>query len=271
MGEVIGLQTRDKAFVVDLDGFEGPLDLLLALARTEKVDIAKMSVLALVEQYLAFIETLRERRIEIASDYLVMAAWLAYLKARLLVPKQARDDEPDGEELAAILAERLQRLEAMRVAARHLAERPRLGRDILARGQPEAIRDHRIARYEASLVDLLRAYAEQRRLRGAARVEMAPRRVWSLTEMYECLERLVGKAAGWTPLQTLLDHAGPGDDREGRLAAGFSASLELVREGRAELRQAGPFERLDLRTRQGRDGQGPEDDGREGGADERRR
>mgnify|MGYP000273500130 CR=1 FL=1 len=129
----------EQALVIDVGGFEGPLDLLLYLARNQKVDLARISVLALAEQYLSFIETARRVRLELAADYLVMAAWLAYLKSRLLIPQAPRDDGPSGEEMAATLAYRLKRLEAIREAAGRLVNRDRLGRDFFARGAPEII------------------------------------------------------------------------------------------------------------------------------------
>src|SRR6187402_2471222 len=152
----------DEVLYVDVAGYEGPLDLLLELARRQKVDLSRISVLALAEQYLSFIETVREKRIEIAADYLVMAAWLAYLKSRLMVPQAPSDDEPSGEMLAAILQFRLKRLEAMRRAANQLMNRPRLGFQVYARGMPEPIEIARTSIWEASLYDLLKAYSAQR-------------------------------------------------------------------------------------------------------------
>ena len=147
----------DEVLYVDVNGYEGPLDLLLDLARRQKVDLSRISVLALAEQYLGFIETVREKRIEIAADYLVMAAWLAYLKSRLMVPAAPSDDEPTGEMMAALLQFRLKRLEAMRKAAMQLINRPRLGRQVFARGMPEPVMVERRNLWEATLYDLLKA------------------------------------------------------------------------------------------------------------------
>src|SRR4051812_32095182 len=187
----------DEVLYVDVDGYEGPLDLLLELARRQKVDLTQISVLALAEQYLAFIETVREKRIEIAADYLVMAAWLAYLKSRLMVPQAASDDEPTGEMMAALLQFRLKRLEAMRRAAMQLMNRPLLGLQVFARGAPEPVTIHRKSLWEASLFDLLKAYAVQRE-RGIPN-DYAPRErsVWSLQEAREILSRLIGENMDW--------------------------------------------------------------------------
>lgn len=152
----------DDIMYVDVDGYEGSLDLLLDLARRQKVNLGSISVLALAEQYLHFIERVREKRIEMAADYLVTAAWLAYLKSRLMVPQSAADDEPSGEMLAAMLQFRLKRLEAMRVAASQLMNRPRLGFQVYARGMPEPIQIENKSLWEASLYDLLKAYSIQR-------------------------------------------------------------------------------------------------------------
>ena len=230
---------ESEAFLVDVEGFEGPLDLLLALARVQKVDLAKISILALAEQYVAFINEARRLRLELAADYLVMAAWLAYLKSRLLVPKPADDDEPTGEELAAELAFRLKRLEAMRKASEDLLDRPRLGVATLARGAPEPLGGRRQTRWQASLYDLLTAYATQRQREMVTIVRMRKRVVWSLTEAREALERMVGRIADWTPIDQLFERylIDPAE-RTTVLASTFSASLELVREGRLELRQS---------------------------------
>src|SRR6478736_7395417 len=179
--------TSDPALLIDVAGFEGPLDLLLYLARNQKVDLSRISVLALAEQYLQFIESARRIRIELAADYLVMAAWLAYLKSRLLIPQQSKDDGPSGEEMAATLAFRLKRLEAMRDAATDLVNRNRLGRDVFARGAPEHIPDRPQPAYDASLYDLLTAYASLRQRQAVTQVTIARRPVWSLTEARELL------------------------------------------------------------------------------------
>ena len=251
----------DAALVVDVDGFEGPLDLLLALARTQKVDLAKISILALAEQYLSYIEELRRLRLELAADYLVMAAWLAYLKSRLLLPSPSPDEEPSGEEMAAALAFRLRRLEAMRDAAAKLVNRDRLGREVFARGMPEAVEIVQRSDYSATLYDLLTAYASQRQRQMVSVVHVRRRQVWSLAEAREVLTRMVGSIADWTPVDVFLSPwiLTP-EMRATVVASSFSASLELVREGRVELRQTAPFASLYMRDRD-RDGAETKNDG----------
>ncbi|MDN2564818.1 segregation/condensation protein A [Aquibium sp. A9E412] len=241
----------DPALTVDVDGFEGPLDLLLHLARTQKVDLARISVLALAEQYLGFIERLRAMRLELAADYLVMAAWLAYLKSKLLIPKQPQDDGQSGEEMAAVLQFRLKRLEAMRDAAARLVNRNRLGRDVFARGMPETVAVDRRQDYTASLYDLLTAYAAQRQRRAVTNVRIEKRGVWSLKEARDILVRLVGALDDWTALDRfLLRYLAEEGRRSTVLASSFAASLELVREGAIEIRQDQPFAPLYMRGRQ---------------------
>jgi segregation and condensation protein A len=240
--------TSDPALVVDVSGFEGPLDLLLHLARTQKVDLSRISILALAEQYLRFIDSARRLRLELAADYLVMAAWLAYLKSKLLIPRQSRDDEESGEELAAVLQFRLKRLEAMREAAGRLVNRNRLGRDVFARGTPELVVTERRNEYSASLYDLLTAYAAQRQRRAISNVRIARRNVWSLQEAREILTRLVGSLAEWTALDRfLIEYLTGPEERATAIASSFAASLELVREGLIEVRQEQAFAPLYLR------------------------
>ncbi|NMN72922.1 ScpA family protein [Rhizobium sp. 57MFTsu3.2] len=240
--------TSDPALLIDVAGFEGPLDLLLYLARNQKVDLSRISVLALAEQYLQFIESARRIRIELAADYLVMAAWLAYLKSRLLIPQQAKDDGPSGEEMAATLAFRLKRLEAMREAASGLVNRNRLGRDIFARGVPEHIPDRHQSAYDASLYDLLTAYASLRQRQAVTQVTIARRNVWSLTDARELLTRIIGEVSEWTALESyLLRYMSSPEDRVTAIASAFAASLELVREGKLEIRQDGAFQPLYMR------------------------
>ncbi len=240
--------STDPALLIDVAGFEGPLDLLLHLARTQKVDLSRISVLALAEQYLLFIDSARRIRIELAADYLVMAAWLAYLKSRLLIPQQVKDDGPSGEEMAASLAFRLKRLEAMREAAGGLVNRNRLGRDVLARGAPEHIPDRHQSAYDASLYDLLTAYASLRQRQAVTQVTIARRTVWSLTEARELLTRLIGEIGDWTALeQHILTYMVSPEDRVTAIASAFAASLELAREGKIEIRQEGVFEPIYMR------------------------
>ena len=232
----------EPTFTVDLDGFEGPLDLLLELARRQKIDLARISVLALAEQYLLFVEAARKRRLELAADYLVMAAWLAFLKSRLLLPAPPQAAEPDASELAEALAQRLRNLEAIRKAAGLLFARPRLGRDVFGRGEPEAVSVAQRPHWEANLYDLLAAYARQAQKHARARVRVKPREVWSLAEAREALARLIGASSDWTAFDDwLLDVCVDHRMRRSARASSFSASLELVREGRIELRQAKTF------------------------------
>ncbi|MTI15859.1 segregation/condensation protein A [Rhodobacteraceae bacterium RKSG542] len=244
----------DPLLHVDLGGYEGPLDLLLTLARSQKVDLTRLSILQLAEQYLAFVQQARQMRLEIAADYLVMAAWLAYLKSRLLVPKQKDGDEPTGEELAAALAFRLQRLEAMREASQKLIDRNRLGRDIFARGAPEVVSIERKSRWTASLYDILSAYASQRQRRSVTSVQFKKRDVLSLQEAREILNRLLGGVWDWTPLERfLLPYMGEGNYRNSVVASTFSASLELAREGVVEIQQTSTFGPILLRSARRRD------------------
>jgi segregation and condensation protein A len=235
---------------VDVAGYEGPLDLLLDLARRQKVDLARLSMLSLAEQYLAFIDTLRERRIEVAADYLVMAAWLAYLKSRLLLPQAPDDEEPSGEMMAALLQFRLRRLEAMRRAASQLMNRPRLGFQVYASGRPAPAATARRAVWEASLYELLRAYAGQRERGMVEDWRPAERSVWSLQEARDILRRLVGEGMDWAPLEAwlarYLDEPG---ERVTVIASSFASSLELARQGELELRQGAAFGPLLLRRR----------------------
>ena len=240
----------EPALHVDVDGFEGPLDLLLELARRQKVDLHRISILALSEQYLVFIEEAREMRLELAADYLVMAAWLAYLKSRLLLPEPPKGEEPSASDLATALALRLRRLEAIREAARRLSERPQLGRDVFARGSPEPVEIRRQPAWEATLYDLLSAYARQRQTRLAARVTMPQRHVWSLADARDALQRLIGEAQDWTTLDGyLLRYMVEPQMRPTILASAFSATLEMAREGRLVLRQYKPFAPLWVRRR----------------------
>ena len=243
----------EPALVIDVEGFEGPLDLLLTLARQQKVDLAKISILALADQYLAFIEEARKLRLELAADYLVMAAWLAYLKSRLLLPPEHH--EPDGisaEDMATALAHRLRRLEAIRNVAEQLLSRPQLGREVFARGLPQPIADIKKPEWSATLYDLLSAYAGQRQKQARAYVRMPKRTVWSLAEAREAVERLIGLASDWCALDDYLIAymAEPAHAATVR-ASTFAATLELVREGRVEINQQKAFAPIYLRKREG--------------------
>lgn len=241
-----------ETLVVDVEGFEGPLDLLLTLARTQKVDLARISVLALAQQYLDFIAEARRLRLEIAADYLVMAAWLAFLKSKLLLPaEQDAEDEPTGEELAQLLGFRLKRLHAMREAVAQLMTRKRLGRDVFARGMPEPLRITRKSTYQADLYDLLKAYSQQRQRTAVKSWQVRQRTVWSLKEARDELERLIGMSCDWAPLGRLLAEflVGTPGLRRTALASSFTAALEMTLEGALEIRQAKVFAPLLVRRR----------------------
>ncbi len=240
----------EVALVVDVEGYEGPLDLLLALARQQKVDLAKISILALADQYLVFIEEVRKIRLELAADYLVMAAWLAFLKSRLLLPEPVAADGPSAEEMATALANRLRRLEAIREASNRLMTRPQLQRDIFPRGQPESIAEIRHPKFTATLFDLLSAYAAQRQQGVLATVHLAKRSVWSLAEARATLERLVGIAEDWSRLdEYLMKYVLDPSQRATVFASSFAAALELVREGAMEVNQKEAFAPLYFRKR----------------------
>ena len=250
---IADLPARVDAFLVDVDGFEGPLDLLLALARTQKVDLAKISILGLVEQYLKFITEAQKVKLELAADYLVMAAWLAYLKSRLLLPKEKEDpDTTTAEELAQRLAFRLMRLDAMRNAAAQLMTRKRLGRDVFQRGLPESVKTVRETTYTAEVYDLLKAYAEQRRRTIKIVHVIKARKVWSIKDARTRLEKLVGASAGdWMQLDLFLEQYLPhGEEERSAVASSFGATLEMAREGLVEIRQDEPFAPIYMRKRQ---------------------
>ena len=242
--------TGDPSLVVDVAGFEGPLDLLLHLARNQKVDLARISILALAEQYLAFVEKVRALRLELAADYLVMAAWLAFLKSKLLIPKQPGEEGESGEELAAVLQFRLKRLEAMRDASARLVNRNRLGRDVFARGMPEMVIIEKRNSFSASLYDLLTAYAQQRQKQAINNVTIARRAVWSLKDAREVLARLIGSVGDWTALDSfLIEYLAAPEERRTAMASSFAATLEMVREGKLEVRQDQVFAPIYLRGR----------------------
>jgi segregation and condensation protein A len=245
----------EDALIVDVGGYEGPLDLLLALARTQKVDIAKISVLALADQYLTFIAEAQKVRLELAADYLVMAAWLAYLKSRLLLPRETvQGGDVSAEELARRLSFRLMRLDAMREAAAQLMNRMRLGRDVFQRGMPEGAKTIRETTHTATVYDLLRAYADQRRRTIKVGHVVKARAVWSIKDARERLERLmagVQSAAEWMAFDGFLRSAlVTADDGKTVIASSFGATLEMARDGKVEIRQEAPFAPIYMRTRQ---------------------
>ena len=240
----------EPALVVDVEGFEGPLDLLLALARQQKVDLAKISILALADQYLAFIEEARKLRLELAADYLVMAAWLAYLKSRLLLPDVASHEGQSAADMATALALRLRRLEAIRDVAGRLFDRAQLDRDVFRRGQPEPIAHIKRPEWTATLYDLLSAYTQQRQRSALAHVRLAQRTVWSLAEAREALERLIGQSSDWAQLdEYLMTFVVEPSLARTVFASSFASTLELVREGEMEVHQQAAFAPLFVRKR----------------------
>lgn len=244
---------HSETLTIDIDGFEGPLDLLLALARTQKVDLAKISILALVEQYLSYINEAKRLKLEIAGDYLVMAAWLAFLKSRLLLPSdQKQEGLETAEELAQRLAFRLMRLEAMRDAMAKLMTRKRFGHHVFGRGMPEGIRTYRDTQWTAQIYDLLKAYAEQRRRNVKITHFVRARKVWSIKEARLRLEKLFGeRSKEWIELDTYLsNYLVQGEESKTIIASSFGATLEMAREGVLELQQNAAFAPLYLRRRE---------------------
>jgi segregation and condensation protein A len=246
----------EPALIVDVEGFEGPLDLLLTLARQQKVDLAKISILALADQYLAFIEAARKLRLELAADYLVMAAWLAYLKSRLLLPEATGEDGPSAADMANALALRLQRLEIIRGVGGQLLDRAQLGRDVFARGYPEPIAEIKRPEWTATLYDLLSAYAADRQKHALAHVRFAKRSVWSLAEARDAIERLIGMTNDWSRLdEYLIRYVVEPSMRATVMASSFATTLEMVREGVMEMHQNAAFAPLYVRKR-GEGGEG---------------
>ncbi len=240
-----------EQLVVDVDGFEGPLDVLLMLSRTQKVDLRKISVLALAQQYLAFVKRAKALRIELAADYLVMAAWLAFLKSRLLLPPNPEEEGPSGEELAAHLAFQLERLQAMRDAAARLMARDRLGRDFFARGLPEDVTRTKRVTYTASLLDLMQGYARIRTRDEFRPFVMDREAVFTMEQALERMRGLIGYAPDWTDLSSYLPEGWEADParRRSATASTFAAALELVKEGRLEVRQTDTFAPIKLRSK----------------------
>lgn len=240
-----------ESLIVDVDGFEGPLDLLLSMSRTAKVDLRKISVLALAEQYLGFVERASELRIELAADYLVMAAWLAFLKSKLLLPPDPTEDGPSAEDLADHLAFQLERLAAMRDASARLMGRDRLGRDVFARGMPEGIATRRDTVYNATIMDLMQAYARIRTKDEFRPYVMDRDAILTLEQALDRLRGMIGFAGTWSDLTSYLPAEWQGDPvrRRSSLAATFAAMLELTKEGKLELRQGDVFGAIEIRKR----------------------
>ena len=238
-----------EALIVDVDGYEGPLDLLLSLSRTQKVDLRKISVLQLARQYLAFVEKAKALRLELAADYLVMAAWLAFLKSRLLLPPDPDEEGPSGEELAAHLAFQLERLQAMRDAAARLMARDQLGRDFFARGQTHEVKQVRRVTYTATLLDLMQGYARIRTRDDFRPFVMDRQHVMTMEQALERMRGLIGFAGDWTEFASYLPDGWDVDPQRRRstTAATFAASLELAKEGKIELRQGDMFAPIQIR------------------------
>jgi segregation and condensation protein A len=256
--DTIERASDEPALMVDVEGFEGPLDLLLMLARQQKVDLAKISILALADQYLAFIEAARRLRLELAADYLVMAAWLAYLKSRLLLPDLNAPEGQSAEEMANALAWRLKRLEAFRAVAGELLALPQLSREIFHRGAPEAIAEIKHPQWTATLYDLLSAYAVQRQRQTLGKVRFPQRTVWSLAEARAALERLVGEAADWACLdEYLVAYVVEPAHAATVLASSLAATLEMVREGLLDVHQHAAFAPIYIRKHAGGDAKKP--------------
>ena len=243
-----------EALIVDVDGFEGPLDMLLTLSRTQKVDLRRISVLQLAEQYLKFIAEAQSLRIELAADYLVMAAWLAYLKSRLLLPPDPSEDGPSAEDLAAHLAFQLERLSAMREAAARLMGSDQLGRDFFARGIPEDVTLHRQIGYSATLLDLMRAYARIRTRDDFRPFVLDRDNIYTMEHALDRMRKLIGYAGDWSDLTSFLP-----DDwqthpvrRRSATAAHFAAVLEMAKAGQVDLRQSDSFAPIQLRKKDAR-------------------
>ncbi|MDH5528802.1 MAG: segregation/condensation protein A [Paracoccaceae bacterium] len=240
-----------ESLIVDVDGFEGPLDLLLMLSRTQKVDLRRVSVLQLAEQYLKFVNEAKTLRIELAADYLVMAAWLAFLKSRLLLPPDPADDGPSGEELAAHLAFQLERLQAMREAAARLMGRDQKGRDFFARGIPEDVTRKRSVKYTATLLDLMQGYARIRTHDEFRPYAMDRNHVFTMEQALDRMRGLIGFAGDWTDLVNYLPEGWSADParRRSATASTFAASLELAKQGRIIIRQIESFAPISIRRK----------------------
>ena len=243
-------KSAEEVFVVDVAGFEGPLDFLLALARRQRVDLGKISILELVEQYLAFTERARSLRIELAADYLVMAAWLAFLKSRLLLPSED-EDSPGGDELAAQLAFRLERLSAMRESAARIMARARLGMQIFPRGDPEDLQVIEQKKFSATVYDLMQAYARVRSKDSMRPLSIRRDEVFSIEAALDNLKAIIGSEPNWADLARFLPAAWLADSKKARSATAstFAASLELARIGELEIRQADNFAPVQVRKR----------------------
>ncbi|NQV99604.1 MAG: segregation/condensation protein A [Rhodospirillales bacterium] len=238
-GQAFETPSGDNAFIVDLEGFEGPIDVLLGMARNQKVDLAHISILALANQYLKFVEQARRQNLELAADYLVMAAWLAYLKSKMLLPDMGNEDEPTGDEMAAALQFQLRRLQSMQDAGSHLVKRSRLGKDFFKRGEVEKFRTSVNTIYELSLFELLKAYGEQkRRKEGTGAMQIASFEIYTVEDALQRLRKLLGPIPAWQNLWSFLPEGlKDGLITRSAVASTFAASLELAKEGRLSVRQ----------------------------------
>ena len=254
--QTIAERVASETLIVDVDGYEGPLDLLLSLSRTQKVDLRKISVLDLAVQYLSFIENAKELRIELAADYLVMAAWLAFLKSRLLLPPDPLEAGPSGDELAAHLAFQLERLQAMRDYAAKLMARDRLGRDRFVRGITEDVLLRKTVYYTANLLDLMQGYARIRTKDDFRPFVMDRESVFTMEQALERMRGLIGYAGHWTDISSYLPDGWSSDPKKRRSATAstFAASLELAKEGKIEIRQDDVFTPIKIRKRANRNG-----------------
>lgn len=252
-----GFEDREPPFdegevlVLSLDGFEGPLDLLLALSRSKKIDLLALSISELASQYILYIENLKKQRLEIAGDYLVMAAWLTFLKSKLLIPSPPGEgDELSGDELAARLAFRLKRLDAMRKCAKQLMARPQLGQDFYGRGAPEGVSITVKHMFKADSYQLFKAYSGTRRRTVGGELKVKRREVWSIKKARSRLEAMLGMPVGWAPIHDLIAAFLQSEDlQKTTVASTFGASLEMARDGVVELRQEGHFKPLYLKSR----------------------
>jgi segregation and condensation protein A len=251
----VSARVAAESLIVDVGAFEGPLDLLLTLSRTQKVDLRQISILALAEQYLAFVEQAKQLRLELAADYLVMAAWLAFLKSRLLLPPDPTEDGPSGEELAAHLAFQLERLQAMRESAAKLMARDQLGRDFFARGITEDVQRVRTVTYTATLLDLMQGYARIRTRDDFRPFVLDRQHVMTMEQALERMRNLIGFAGDWTDIVSYLPDGWDSDPQRRRstTAATFAASLELAKEGKIEIRQGEMFAPIQIRKKAPRD------------------
>ncbi|MDA8803924.1 segregation/condensation protein A [Amylibacter sp.] len=239
--------------VIDIDGFEGPLDLLLTLARTQKVDMRKISILQLARQYLKFVEEAKRIRLELAADYLVMAAWLAFIKSRLLLPKEDNEDGPTGEELAAHLAFQLERLEAMRRSAAQLMARDQLGKDFFGRGILQDVKVKKNIVYKATVLDLMQAYARLRVKDNFKPLHIDDRnKIYSMEQALERMKSLIGHAIEWGSLEQFIPEGWLDDPKRRRsvTASTFAAILELVKLGKLELRQTNTFSEIEIKQKE---------------------